>query len=351
MDLKTIPQFFILGRPRSGTTLLQAILNSHPNIVIPIESPFYTALRGKYERIAVWTSELLEQFYQDLHEVMFFNSLPVNREKLKSDIESMSGAHHFNELLALIYLNYEDYNAHEDITLFGDKNPVNLIYADRILKNFPESKIIYIYRDYRDNIESLLRMNFEAGIPALLAWRWKFTHKLIVGLKEDSPNRIYIIKYEALCEEPKRYTREICAFLDLPYQDELLDYHKNTDEAEKVMWQKSRDIHINLRKPVNTSRIGLWKERLTEKQIKAADMVAGNVADEAGYNRRYTRFSLFFLLRQQPILIYGKMVFFFMRNTDRFPRFIRYILEHIVPHFICIYNRLSGKSKQKSKSS
>lgn len=350
MDIKNIPLFFILGRPRSGTTLLQAILNGHPNVLIPMEAPVYVELRHKYERITHWTPELLDKLYQDLLNVTFFKDLPINREKLRVDLSKMTGEWQFIELLGLVYLNYEDFIGHENISLFGDKNPVYSIFADQIIRAFPDSPIIHIYRDYRDNIESLLRMNFEAGIPALLAYRWKFTHQLIDKLIKKAPERIYRIKYENLCQEPEKYTREICAFLGIDFQKQMLDFHKKYEIAGEMIKEESLNIHKNLKNPINTSRIGLWQKRLSEKQIKVADMVVGDLAEQAGYSRKYTRFSLWFRLMHQPILIYGRLVFWLMRNIEHFPPILRSLMELSVSQLIKIYNFLSGRNRIKNES-
>ena len=193
-------------------------------------------------------------------------------------------------------------------------------------------------------------MNFEAGMPALLAYRWKFTYLLINKLTEKFPNRIYNLKYEDLCEEPEKFSREICDFLNNEFQDKMLDFHKTATSTEKLLQEKSRNIHKNLKNPINTSRIGLWKKRLEEKQIMAADMVVGSLAEKAGYTRNYTRFNILFRIKHQPVVLYGKLIFWIMRNMQIFPPFLRKLLQRIVSQFIRIYNTLSGKKNRKNES-
>ena len=58
--IRNLPFFFILGRPRSGTTLLRTILDAHPNIVIPPENSYLIHLYFKYRHAGVkWESEIV----------------------------------------------------------------------------------------------------------------------------------------------------------------------------------------------------------------------------------------------------------------------------------------------------
>jgi len=57
--------FFILGRPRSGTTLLRTLLDAHPQVKVPPEYPVVLQLYKKYGRIRQWDETTLEEFKKD----------------------------------------------------------------------------------------------------------------------------------------------------------------------------------------------------------------------------------------------------------------------------------------------
>ncbi len=350
MDLRNLPLFYILGRPRSGTTLLQLILDSHPDVLIPLEAPVYIELRYRYKNTTHWTPKILERFLKDLYNVTFFKDMPLDHEELKKEILSMEGNHSIYDLMSVPYKHYKGITENDEIKIIGDKNPVYSIIADNIFREMPQAKFIHIYRDYRDNIESLMRMNFEAGIPALLAYRWKFTYRLMDQLIEKEPERIYRIKYESLCAEPEKYTREICNFLEIDFQEKMLDFHSFYSKNEKELKEETAKIHKNLRNPINSSRIGLWKTRLSDRQVKICDMVVGSLAEEAGYERKFKKYSFGLRISQCPILIYGRLIFFAMRNIEYVPGFLRNFMAWGIAQFIRIYNYLSGRSKLKNES-
>ncbi len=350
MDLRNFPFFFILGRPRSGNTLLQLILNSHTNVLIPTEAPMYIELRYRYQKITKWTPKLLKHFIKDLYNVSFFKDMPLDHKHLKAEILSMEGDYSIYDLMSIPYKHYKGITENDEIKIIGDKNPVYSIVADNLFREVPHAKFIHIYRDYRDNIESLLRMNFEAGLPALLAYRWKFTYRLMDQLIKKTPERIYRIKYESLCAEPEKYTREICGFLGIEFQEKMLDFHTFYLKNEKELKEETTKIHKNLRNPINSSRIGLWKTRLSDRQVKICDMVVGSLAEEAGYERKFKKYGLALRISQYPILIYGRLIFFAMRHVEYIPGFLRIFIAWGIGQFIRIYNYLSGRSKLKNES-
>ena len=64
--VEKIPVFFILGRPRSGTTLLRTLFDAHPNVATPVECAFIINMRQKYAKVTNWTKELLTSFHEDV---------------------------------------------------------------------------------------------------------------------------------------------------------------------------------------------------------------------------------------------------------------------------------------------
>src|SRR5579862_4866650 len=85
--INSMPMNFVLGKERSGTTLLQLMLNVHPGIVAPPESRFIILLFYKYGRIKQWTEKIIVNFCNDLFkEALFRNFWSVIREELQADL-------------------------------------------------------------------------------------------------------------------------------------------------------------------------------------------------------------------------------------------------------------------------
>ena len=66
--IKKIPMVFIMGKERSGTTLLQTLLDAHPNIVAPPESEFIVLLYPRFGKIKKWTKKKIYDFLEELYQ-------------------------------------------------------------------------------------------------------------------------------------------------------------------------------------------------------------------------------------------------------------------------------------------
>ncbi len=323
-----IPFFFIMGRPRTGTTLLRSLFDAHPNVQIPWECQFVLNLYPKYGTLEHWNTETLEQFYSELLDQWQFKAWHVDHEKLKSDLLACEGEISYAAVCQVVYLNHISFYHKDEIKLIGDKNPGYSIYYDRLKKIFPDCKFIYIHRDYRDNFHSIKNVDFELPIVSVVVYKWKHFFKKALEASKKYPDSFYFVRYEDLVGESVPQLQKVCDFLGLPYVPEVFDFYKMKSKAEEtypvVILKKH---HKSLFNPVNTSRIGLWKESMTDRQVRIADLVAGKYAEMAGYERKYENFGLLLRLRALPGICYARSLYFLTAIFDKTPyRFRQKIL-------------------------
>jgi hypothetical protein len=330
--MSNIPFFFILGRPRSGTTLLMTILDANPHIIIPPEIPFIPLLYPRYHHCKNWDSPTLNDFYNDLCNLTFgifykFTDLPFNKELLKKEILSASADSTFSELIKIIYSNYNSVFPKKEIQLLGDKNPVFSKESYRYVKIFPDAKFIHIRRDYRDHALSMNKAGFGKKNLAFIVYRWKYNLKLIEAFKQKYPEKILMVKYEDLVSEPEIQTKRICNFLAVPYYPEMLLFHQigNLEELypEKVMFE----YQSSLLKPISKDNIGVWEKKMNDSHIKMCDFVAGNIAEQYGYSRKFKGFNLkgaiiiwFITIRRLLLYPVTKSLYFLPVRTKIFLR-------------------------------
>ena len=315
-DLSKIPIFFILGRPRSGTTLLTTLFNAHPNVRIAPEFPAMLFMYQKFNKVKVWDEPTIRAFVEYALASVKFNTRRV--ENLKIDKEFI-----FRELLkykdtgsiqvflkSINYYAYTVYNKGKTLWI-GDKNPIYSISANRFRKIFPDAKFICLIRDYRDNFISIRKLAekeiaVEAPIISLQVDRWRYFTRLFLDCKRRFPDKYYILRYEDLVTEPERTFRSLCDFLGIAYYSSVFDFYKKKDEVTEIfantVWEK---FHENLLKPVNTGRMNTWQNELTNEQVRLADQIAGKYADRLGYERQKKGFSIVLFLKACPILTYN----------------------------------------------
>lgn len=322
-NLKNIPIFFIMGRPRSGTTLLTTLFNAHPNVRIAPEFPIMLFLYKRFRRVKKWDEPTIRSFID--HAFYFSKNSKINERRvnnLKIDKEFI-----IKELLKykdtgdiqlfLKSINYYAFSLYDkaETQWIGDKNPVYSIFIHRFRKIFPDSKFICIIRDYRDNFISMKKLAdrevaVEAPSVQIQVARWRYFTKLFLDCKRRFPDQYYILRYEDLVTKQESTFKSLCDFLGMEYTSTVFDYYKKSDETLKTygtspVWER---FHENLLKPIHTGSMNTWQDKLSEKEIRVADQIAGKYADILEYERKYKDFNFPVFLKTIPMLMYNSLL-------------------------------------------
>lgn len=319
-DLSKIPLFFIFGRPRSGTTLLTTLFNAHPNIRIAPEFPIMMFLYQKFRNVKTWDEATIRSFVD--HAFYHSKNSKINERRvnnLRIDKEFIIGElMKYKDVgtirLFLKSINYYAFSLYDksETQWIGDKNPVYSIFAHRFRKIFPDAKFICIIRDYRDNFISMKKLAekevaVEAPSVTLQVARWRYFTKLFLNCKRRFPDQYYILRYEDLVTRQEATFQSLCDFLGIVYNPIVFDYYKKKDETLKTYgstpeWTK---FHSNLLKPINTGSMNTWQDKLTAREVKLADQIAGKYADKLGYERQYKGFNYWMFFKSIPMLVYN----------------------------------------------
>ncbi len=330
-ETKRLPFFFIVGRARSGTTLLRCLLDAHPEINIPLECAFVFHMEPKYGKITEWNEQQLISFYHDLVKYPKFHFWSVDKEKLKADLLNCKGNNTYSDICEVVYLNFNSVFPKTDIKLIGDKNPSYSYHIKKLMQLFPEARFIHITRDYRNNIISIINARFETEIYSSLAYRWKYNNLQINKQKNKHPERFYTLRYENLVSQPQFFMKEICHFLDLEFVDEMMNYRSKLDEMLTIYPAELIKLHHkSLLKPINTDNIDDWKHKLTPRKIKICDTVIGSFAEKSGYERMYKKRNLWLYIFCLPGIFYGRLLYVFMNIVNNLPLSLQLKIVHML---------------------
>lgn len=280
--VKKIPVAFIMGKERSGTTLLQTFLNGHPNIVAPPEFEFVVLLYPRFGKIKKWSEKTVHDFITELYREPWISKIwRVDREKLTSMLMAIKDNADYASVCKVVY--YYMRENKEDIILISDKNPIYVLFIKTILKIFPEAKFIHLVREPRDNVNSHLK-SFKINNLRYIAMKWRYYNGILNKAKIRMPARFHTVIYEHLVEKPEVEMKKLCLFLGVTYTEKMTE---NTfpESLQKLVGEKSiyalaSDIHVNLLKPVNTSNIGKWRKSLTPWQIQMTEAITGKFASK-----------------------------------------------------------------------
>jgi len=267
MNIKEIPIIFIVSRGRSGSTLLQSILDAHPNICAPLESKFVLHLSTKYKNKKEWDKTTIKQFIKDIFTNrkfrLFWKVTPTELDLLfkKHQIES------FSDACKVIYLSYHSMFEKEEIKLIIDKNPLHALYIPEILNVFPNAKFIHLIRDPRASSYSHIKANMQKNI-LIAAYDWRIYNEKIESIKSLKTLSFFTIKYENLVSSPLLEFKKIFDFVKISFYPCLLNANSTIKKNYKNNKYLSLPHHKNITKPITKSKINLWKSELTHKEIE-----------------------------------------------------------------------------------
>ena len=266
---------FVVGKERSGTTLLQVMLNAHPNIVAPPESRFIVLLYNRYGSIKHWSEKNVYDFCNDLYlEWLFKQQWGMDKQKLCEILLSVRDSLSYPLLCKIIFLQWggED----KEVTMLFDKNPIYYYFLPKLEKIFPEANFIHIVRDYRANIASHQRV-FKIKKAADLAYRWLKINELVEKSKLRNIGRYFTLKYERLVIDPESSMKGICDFFKIPFSETLAKDHTSHiySSFNENKQDRFREMHRSLFSPINAAHVDEWRDKLSLDEVMEAEAIAG----------------------------------------------------------------------------
>jgi hypothetical protein len=209
---------FIGGPDRCGKTLLAAILGSHPDMAISaVGSNMWTFFAGQFGNLADERNldRCLAAMLRYRH-VRFMEPDPV---RLRADF--LAGPRTYARLFALVQ---EQHAERLGKPRWGDQTGLVERYADEIMAAYPDVRMLHMVRDPRDRYEASLALWPKGrGRVGGASARWRYSVDLADRNLRRHGDRYRVVRYEDLVSRPEQTTREVCAFVGLSFQPEMLE--------------------------------------------------------------------------------------------------------------------------------
>ena len=199
---------FIIGMPRSGTSLTEQIISSHENVFGGGELPYI--------------KKIYENYFELNKKVTIDNLLDCERD----------------------YIEYTS-NLDNSNKVFTDKAPLNFFYIGFILKFLPNSKFINIVRNPIDNCWSIYKNYFPTKIDFAnnlddLAKYYDHYKNLMNFWRKIFPSQIYDLCYENLVSDTKKEVEKLLKFCSLEWDEKCLQHHKNKRVIKTISYSQAR---------------------------------------------------------------------------------------------------------------
>lgn len=249
---------FVAGLERTGTSLMFALLASHPRIAMTRRTNLWPYF---YERFGDLKDP--ENFERCLSVMMRYKRLiPLDPDADRLQREFMDGEASYGRLFALIE---EHYAESLGKPRWGDKSLHTERYAAPIFEAYPGVRILHMMRDPRDRYASVIARwkKRRGGVGAGTA-EWLSSFRLARRNMERYPDRYRIVRYETLVADPEATLSEICAFIGEDYAPQMLTLsgaEKFRDEGSNSSYGRRRPGEIS------TDSIGRYGRVLPPAQV------------------------------------------------------------------------------------
>lgn len=286
----------IIGTQRSGSNLLRVILDQSSDIASPHPPHILVTFGPMMARYEPMNRENYRQLVSDV--VDFVEANPVPWEGVSLNKELIFSASERYTLFDLNRLIYEAAAKVKNARYWCCKSMANVHYAKELEEFGVIDKYIFLYRDGRDVAASFKKAVVGDKHTYFLAKQWAEDQEACLGLAAQlSPDRFFSLNYETLISEPEDTVRKLCAFLDIRYYDEMLQFH--TSHTSRIT-AAAGEMWANLEKPIMRDNTGKFLKSFEEGDLELFEMVAGKTLQKLGY-KLYTAMDSPVLLSEESV--------------------------------------------------
>lgn len=259
---------FLVGCPRSGTTLLQRMLDAHPHVAIAPETFFirkvYMRRReyGDLGRESNWN-----RLIEDVMAMPVFDEMGLTKDKFISECREIERS--YSSLFGLMLRQYKTIRR---ARLVGEKTPNHLLYIPTLSRFFPSAVFVHIIRDPRGVVNSWKEVPWSTGSVVGDAHVWKRYLLSVRRIRKPVLSSFMTVRYEDLVENPLSSMKRVCDFLKLPFDNAVIDFNRYSEtsiDKHREPW-KERSFE-----PLDKSRALTWRKELSRKELAEIEAVVG----------------------------------------------------------------------------
>ena len=249
---------FIVGCPRSGTTLLQAMVGAHSQIFTAPESHFFRkTFRGWRAFVfrGLRASEALAYWLRRVDLVQYLDRVP------RFSLTRQPVINAFVDIM-------DDLARAKGCACWIEKTPAHIFVVDHIERTVPGARFIHIIRDGRAVVASL--MDAKRRYPEAHIWQRPleefvrlWNSAVLESARHVGKETHFFVSYEALVSAPRRELMALCRFLGLEFEEEMLEQYR---DVGKNIVRYGRPWISNVVKPIQTVGLQKYHTVLTEEE-------------------------------------------------------------------------------------
>lgn len=276
---------FVVGCSRSGTTLLQQILNAHSRIAIAPETHFVPKFWLRPEPYGDLTQDapfarLVEDFIAAPH----FPDLGLSADDFR---HAAAGAP--RTLAGVLGVILDLFARAQGADIVGEKTPAHVLHMPLLKRAFPSARFVHIVRDPRGVVNSRRRQPWAPEDVRRNAAYWVSTVGAARRAAKELGESLITVRYEDLVAEPETAVSGLCAALRIAFEPAMLEYWKGNAElvdTAREPWKK------DALQSIQPERAARWRGELGPAEILDIEEVAWPLMSGYGYRPVTSRLRL-----------------------------------------------------------
>lgn len=257
-DVSEQKHIFVVGPPRSGTTLVKTVLQAH-TAICGVDDETWFFLRRDYDgfRHADVPDEDMQQFVQEAR------SITGLFDRFANFVKAEAGAAYFLE-----------------------KTPEHALRLSYLIDHFPRSTFVFLVRDPRDGLRSAKNFpGYWATLPDedrtggyLETWR-----RSVAGYQMHAgASSVLCFRYEDFCRQPEEKLHRVLDHIGLE-----IESHQLEPETYGETELGTSDAHARLREPITPKSVGTWRDELSEAEVRRVERTLPEEMKAFGYSLAY----------------------------------------------------------------
>jgi len=263
--------FFVVGCPRSGTTLLRWMLDAHPSIAVTPETHF--GERYVSDRDPAPEHSRLDDFCASLA----FEQMSIDEGAFRDRVS----AEPTGDVWRPLRIAMEDFARARKASIVGEKTPSHSLHLDALAAAFPAARFVMIRRDPRAVAASWHRASWSHHTPGQIAETWCRYSRALHHAAHKMSSRCLEIAYEDLVQDPSRVLGTVCEFLGTDFDPQMLRYPAREDDS---MSPEERTDHALTFEDPKPARIAAWRGELSDRDLRRIEAICAGLMRRSGYS-------------------------------------------------------------------
>ena len=266
---------FIMSSERSGSNLLRVLLNNHRDIGAPLTPHFLKT----FKKIIPYYGPLESEMGELLKDMVEVANHPYINWNLNFDHQAASSEVQPARFMAAYDFIYRQKVESEGKKHFVSKDNNIFDYTDLIFGHYDNPKIIYLYRDVRDQAVSWMKTPTYMLTPKVVANHWSKEQRKCLDLYKTHSDNIFKLSYEELISDSEQAMQAVIDFIGVEWDARCAQTNK-----EKAPEASRNEFWKNLDKPILASNSKKYLDYFDKTTIAVIESIASKEMLELGYD-------------------------------------------------------------------